>query len=336
MPAKPSTQNVGVYSIASKFSNGYHAREDPTTLPNGTLVSPSQNVLIKTTGRVASVAGYVLDGTGSSVIDSGILSNYDFVNFKGDIRNMRAGFLTAAGNDGKLQYRYVTGAGTIGSPFVVNWVTLAMSLTNVRLCYTSYWDNTALVKDLLWVDGSNNIFSWNGAVTTFAAASNSAGFISVLNATPTAGGSGYAVGDVLTITGGTATATVLTLGGSNAIASVALTSTSSGYTTGTGKVTTGGTGAGATLNITTVVANSITNQGSLNWAQQGFAQGGGSIVISGTTYTYVLALGNLLIGIGSDPTVPAYAVGTIIHQAPITTTLASMTGILATDRKSVV
>lgn len=330
MPPKQSTQKVGDYQMVSKFPNGYHAREDPTTLPVGTLISPSQNVVIQTSGRIATVAGYVLDGVGSSAADSGILSNFDFVNFKGDVRNMRAGFLTAAGNDGKLQYRYITGTST------VNWVNLSTGLTNVRLCFTSYWDNTALVKDVLWVDGSNNVFLWNGAVTTFSTASNASGFISVLNATPTAGGSGYTVGDVLTITGGTATATVVSLGGSGAVATIALTSTGSGYSTGSGQTTTGGTGSGATLNITTVVANSITNQGSLNWAQQGFSQTGGSVVISGTSYTYATSVGNLLIGIGSDPTVPAYAAGTIIHQAPITTTLASMTGILATFGPTVI
>lgn len=334
MPLKQSTQKQGDYSLVPKFL-GYSARQDPTILPVGTLVSPSQNVLIKTTGRVATVPGYVLDGAGSSVIDSGILSNFDFTNFKGDVRNMRAGFQTSAGNDGKLQYRYATGAGTIPSPYVVNWVTLMSGLTNVRLCYTSYWDTTALVKVLLWVDGSNNVFAWNGAVTTFASASNATGYISVLNPTPTAGGTGYVVGDILAITGGTATAIVSTVS-SGVITAVSLVTTGSGYTTGTGKTTTGGTGTGATLNITTVVANSITNQGTLTWAQQGFSQNGGSVVISGTTYTYTATIGHLIVGIGTDPTVPAYTAGTIIHQAPITTSLASMTAILATFGPTVI
>lgn len=328
MPIKNATQKVGDYSLVPKFL-GYHAREDPTTLPKGTMVSPSRNVVINTSGRVATVAGFVLDGAGSTVIDSGILSNFDFATFKGDVRNLRAGFLTSAGNDGKLQYRYQTSDG------VVHWVDLMTALTNIVLSYTSYWDITNLVKDVLWVDGSNNVFKWNGAVTTFASASNATGYISVLNATPTAGGSGYTVGDILTITGGTATAMVLTLGGSGAVATVSLVSTGSGYSTGTGQLTTGGTGTGATLNITTVVSNSITNQGII-WAQQGFLQTGGSVVISGTSYTYTTSVGNLLIGIGSDPTIPGYAVGTIIHQAPITTTLASMTSILSTFGPTVI
>ena len=160
---KSTNDKVGYYSLVAKFA-GYNAKEDPTMLSPNILVSPSQNVVLNTAGRVALVKGYALDGVSSAVIDSGILSNTDFTNFKGDVRNMRAGFLTSAGNDGKLQYRYVTGTST------VNWVNLKTGLTNVVLSFCDYWDNTALVKNVLWVDGSNNIFAWNGAVTTFASA----------------------------------------------------------------------------------------------------------------------------------------------------------------------
>lgn len=166
MPPKGAREKVGQYSLVHKFTNGYHAREDPTTLPAGTLIPPSENVLVGTSGRVAAVKGYVLDGAGSPVIDSGILSNHDFVNFKGNMRNMRCGFLTSAGNNGKLQYRYVNSSG------VVSWINLKGSLTNVRLSFCDYWDNVALIKYVLWVDGSNNIFSWNGAVTTLASATS--------------------------------------------------------------------------------------------------------------------------------------------------------------------
>lgn len=166
MPSNQPNSQVGEYQLQNKFA-GYHAREDQTILPPNTLVSPSQNVLIGTSGRIASVKGYVLDGGSSAVIDSGILSNFDFDNFKGDRRNMRAGFLTTAGNNGKLQYRYVNSAGT------VSWINLLTSLSVVKgLCFCNYWDNTALIKYVLWVDGSNNIYQWNGAVTTFASATS--------------------------------------------------------------------------------------------------------------------------------------------------------------------
>lgn len=163
--AKAATHKVGEYGLASKFP-GYRAREDQTTLDRQTLIAPSQNVVLNPSGRVALVQGYTLDGAGSAVIDSGILSNFDFTPSIGAVRNLRAGSLTSAGNDGKLQYRYVDALG------VVNWVTLKSALTNVRLSFCNWWDNTALVKNVIWVDGSNNIFNWNGAVTTLASATS--------------------------------------------------------------------------------------------------------------------------------------------------------------------
>ena len=159
--AKDANHKIGDYQLMSKFP-GYRAREDKTTLNPATLVAPSHNVVLNTAGRVALVKGYALDGDASSVADSGILSPYDFTNFKGDVRNLRAGFMTEALNDGKLQYRY-NNAGT------VQWVDLATGLTNIHLSYTSFNDQVNPTQ-LLWVDGSNNIFSWNGAVTTLLSA----------------------------------------------------------------------------------------------------------------------------------------------------------------------
>ena len=245
MPPKQPTDKIGEYSLVKGF-NGYRAREDQTIVPPNTLVYPSQNVVTNPSGRVALVQGYALDGSASAVIDSGILSNYDYTNFKGDVRNLRAGFLTNAGNDGKLQYRYVTGVST------VNWVNLMTSLTNVRLSFCRYWDNTALVTNMLWVDGSNNIFSWNGSVTTFASAT----------------------------------------------------------------------------------VNTVTKQGAKTWAQEGFSATG-SITIGGVTATYTGGSATTtLTGVSVD--FSATGVGSIIHQTPITTTLASMTAILATFAPTVI
>lgn len=144
----------------------YHNREDRTTLPGNVLTSPSRNVINNFGNRLQLVKGYTLDGGASTVIDSGILSNCDFTPSRAsNVRNMRAGFLTSAGNDGKLQYRYVN------SSNVVSWRDLKTSLTTVQMCFNGeYWDQTEKLKLLLWVDGSNSVYEWNGAVTTFASA----------------------------------------------------------------------------------------------------------------------------------------------------------------------
>lgn len=244
MPSKQSNEKVGQYSLINRYG-GYHAREDPTMLPAGILINPSQNVLVGRSGRISQVNGYTIDGQTSATIDSGILSNYDFSNFKGDLRNMRVGFLTSAGNDGKLQYRYDNGS-------TVTWVNLSTSLTSINMSFCDYWDNTALLKYVLWVDGSNNIFKWNGAVTTFASAT----------------------------------------------------------------------------------ATTLTTQGSLTWQQLGYTATG-SITIGGVTATYSGGYTTTtLTGVSVD--FSATAVGAEIHQTPVTTTLASMTGILATFGPTVI
>lgn len=82
------------------------------------------------------------------------------------------------------------------------------------------------------------------------------GGITALNATPTAGGTGYALGDVFNITtGGTVgkgRVTGISAGG--VVTSIELYSAGLNYTTGTGKATTNvsGTGTGLTVEITTV------------------------------------------------------------------------------------
>lgn len=400
---KAAQNKVGEYALRTKFP-GYSAREDKTTIDPSFMVSPSQNVKVGTSGRIALVEGYTGDGAGSVIIDSGIQSNYDFNTFKGNVRNIRVGFLSSNGNDGRMQYRYVDSLG------VVTWIDLMTSLSTVSYNFTSFWDSTNLLKILLSVNGSNNIFSWNGAVTTFASADTGTGYIATLDSVPTNGGTGYVVGDVVTISGGTATATVtsisggntnamlsfsivfqgsgyivgdvvsttggsgtgatilvtsvdsngsitsatvnsggsgyggyayynmagghgtnsqilITSTGGNVVTGVSLTTTSTGYSTGTGKTTTGGTGSSLTLNITAVAVNSIVKQGTNSWIQDGFYSTTSSITINGIDFAYTAAVGNRLVGVLADPTVPTLTVGMEIHQTPVTTTLQSMTGI---------
>jgi hypothetical protein len=162
---KDSTNKEGEFNLV-KGTFPYHNREDRTTLPGNVLVSPSKNVINNFGNRLQLVKGYVVDGQTSTVIDSGILSNFDFIPTRAsNVRNMRAGFLTSAGNDGKLQYRYKNPDDTI------TWRDLQTGLPGVVLSFTGeYWDTTEKLKLLLWIDGSNNVYEWNGTTTTFASA----------------------------------------------------------------------------------------------------------------------------------------------------------------------
>lgn len=149
------------FQIISNFSRGYRNREDITNLPAGVLIPGSQNVLTDVSGRVGITKGYTLDGA-SNTSGAPILAAYDYETHTRVIRHLRAGFLTSAGNDGKLQYRYVASDGT------VTWRDLMTSLTSVSFNFANFWDSTNFISKVLFVNGSSNIYSWTGAITTYA------------------------------------------------------------------------------------------------------------------------------------------------------------------------
>lgn len=86
------------------------------------------------------------------------------------------------------------------------------------------------------------------AVTT---ATKVSGSITAINPVPTASGSGYTLGDVLTVsTGGTlGRVYVEAINYTGSVVSMSLFSLGSGYTPGTGRATTGGSGTGCTVEI---------------------------------------------------------------------------------------
>lgn len=170
MPVKPlgfssgrrlASAKLHEFELITQFPLGYRNREDKTALPAGVLIEGSQNVLTDVTGRVGITKGYTLDGAASSVI-APILAAYDYEMHTGPIRHLRAGFLTSAGNDGKLQYRYVDSLG------VVTWRDLMTSLTSVSFNFADYWNNTDFQSKLLFVNGTSNIYEWGGGITTYA------------------------------------------------------------------------------------------------------------------------------------------------------------------------
>ncbi|GAB63115.1 MAG: hypothetical protein DWB56_06680 [Candidatus Jettenia sp.] len=108
------------------------------------------------------------------------------------------------------------------------------------------------------------------------------GIIHTVSGTPTAGGSGYVVGDILAITtGGTnGAAQVTTVDGGGAVTALILRDRGYGYTTGTGKATSGGTGTGCTVNITAVRTCADKAAGTLNLSTgKSVGTGGGSVTI---------------------------------------------------------
>lgn len=151
------------FSIVDTFKETYRHREDVTKLPPGVLITGSQNVLSNVSERIQIRQGYALDGA-TSTVATAISASFDWLTRGNNERHLRAGFLTSAANDGKLQYRYVDSAGA------VTWRDLMTSLTSISFNFCTYWNTTESLRECLFVDGSSNIYEWSGAVTTFASA----------------------------------------------------------------------------------------------------------------------------------------------------------------------
>jgi len=154
-------------SVVSDFTMGYHNHEDITNLKPGVLVVGSQNVLIDTASRVQVREGYAVDGEASTV-NAPILSSFDWNSKYNGERHVRFGFLTSAGSNGKLQYRYQTATGG------VIYLDLATGIANPTMNFTTFWDTTELLREMLYVNGDNSIREWNGAyaqVTSVASGS---------------------------------------------------------------------------------------------------------------------------------------------------------------------
>lgn len=151
------------YSLVSSYKLGYRNREDITNLPPGVLIVGSKNALTNISDRIQIRQGYALDGATNSTIQSPP-SSFDWVSkINGEV-HMRAGGLTSAGNDGKLQYRYVDEDGA------VTWRDLLTGLTSTDFNFTKFWNDTESVREALFVNGAPQIQAWNGAVTTLLSA----------------------------------------------------------------------------------------------------------------------------------------------------------------------
>lgn len=190
-------------SIVNKFPHTYRNREDITNLPPGVLVVGSQNILSNVSERLEVRKGYTVDGSKSSV-NAPILSSFDW-NSKGNgERHVRAGFLTSAGNDGKLQFRYTNSSGSVA------WQDLLTSLTTVSYNFTTFWDTTELIRVCLFVNGTSNIFEWSGAYDLVSSVTtntitvqnniNTTGFYNTNNRTITINGTDYAYTGISTST----------------------------------------------------------------------------------------------------------------------------------------
>jgi hypothetical protein len=138
------------FTLINKFL-GYRSREDKTILPPGYTIWPSQNVQIDLTGRLKCRLGYTRYGASNSTAVS-INSWWDWEEHKNAVINLRASQFSDATTT--LQFDY---NGT--------WTTIKTGLGNkIRFC--NYWKGSESENVVLFVDGSTNVYEWNGSTTT--------------------------------------------------------------------------------------------------------------------------------------------------------------------------
>lgn len=222
--------------------------------------SQSGSALVTKVGAVS--------GAARTLTDAGLALTFDrYANYR----------LLITGGTGVGQNRRIVG--NTATTFTVNkpWATTPDSTTTYEVWpdYDRVWmtgNGAAAVfayspETDWWMQGqhfddgyANNVaFSYGSYVPGgITSGTYIASGVRAVNATPTAGGTGYVVGDVLTCSvGGTGAQVIVTsVSPGGIVTGIELyhAGTATGFTVGTGKATTGGSGTGCTIEITTVGA----------------------------------------------------------------------------------
>ena len=159
---------------------GYISEADRTTLSIRHMVKGSKNVYRKRSGTISVRPGLKRRGSADST-EAGVLSSDEWLTSLGTVRALRIA-------DSKLQ---VESDILVSGTYV--WYTLLSSLTNTRLIFDTWWDNSGVVgtakKDvLLFCDGTDDLKTWSGAIGVLDAGTTTA---TVIGLTADAAGLGF-------------------------------------------------------------------------------------------------------------------------------------------------
>jgi hypothetical protein len=134
-----------------------------------------------------------------------------------------------------------------------------------------YWMQGQAFDDGITSNISVTMLGWAPLGVTSGA--RIAAGITGINATPTAGGTNYLVGDILTCSvGGTGARVIVTSinpGGIVTGLELIASGTATGFVVGTGRATTGGTGTGCTIEITSVGVTVLVTTATAHWFRTG-------------------------------------------------------------------
>jgi len=257
---------------------GYNSCTDKTKVPVNSLIRGSYNVYKKRSGNWANRPGLKKRGSADDE-STGIVASYEYKNFYGQERNLRVKDETSEGaGDAKLQVEFDSAWYDLKI-----FTTLANpALTKTRFGFATWFDSNLDVsthpfsefKDrLIMVRGNaKEVLHWSGGISKV-------GSVATVNATVltvllNAAGSGYVAGDELTLVGGNSDAKIVVV----AVTAGAITagyyisSRGSNYAAANGVAVTGGTGTGATFDLTVGTSYNLTKADTTTtWKQDGFA-----------------------------------------------------------------
>ncbi len=304
----------GVSFIASDLSSWTSSISGPITTSghytfvsnySGALSPTSASIMLETSNGICTVDNVsVKEATAveSAPIggQNGAMGVFDWYTSGGGERNMRAGYLTTAGNDGKLQFRHVDALGN------VTWLDLVTGLSSIDFNFITFWDADSLQTLMVAVNGTTTMYTWNGQSATVLSGANPSGIIEQLiqpgddNQATVSGGVDYLVDDILTIAGGDSNATVKVLsitGG--AIKTASVTAGGSGYVPGDIFDVTGAGTLTAVGVVDTVTGGGVVNTFHFTGRGTGYVAAAGVTTTAlsggGTGFTvHITAIGNAI------------------------------------------
>lgn len=269
--------------MISKDYVGYIEGTDVSKVQPNYLVYPSKNVIIHK-GTAYTRPGITNDGN-TPTGETKIIGERVWKDALGGEKALRVT------QDGRVQLKYLG-----------IWITIYTGVDPdaVRVRFDTWIDDSGAIvkKRIFFVDGSDVMFEWNGAVGVIASvfANGIQTISSATNDTQDSGGIDYAVGDILTVSGGGANAQIkVDTIQAGAIRTNALNSGGSGYAANDILTINGGTHL-AFLKVLTVDGSGIILTYQLISRGWGYGAGG-----SAKTTNAVTGLGTgATINVGSD------------------------------------
>lgn len=184
---------------------GYRSRGEITNVPSVYLVNGSHDCIIVDKEKVASRKGYKLLGSAKTK-NKGHNGSYDWETNRNFVRSVR-----------------VNTAGDLDAYYNSAWYSLATFTAGSRLEFAPWWDATEEIDELLFVDNETDaVYMWSGGIaeiakstattlslkgyladTTIAFNDNGASADTITDSNSNFLNNGFAVDDVITISGST-------------------------------------------------------------------------------------------------------------------------------------